>query len=113
MWSAPGTSPGTPASQVGEMQYFVQRLDDGRLTASACVVTELTDQHSALTATIAPWHTEVLHLVTPAGQGTRLQLTTRWPAGKVKNQGMKRQMADWVQVAVDGYKKLIENAEDS
>lgn len=108
-----GQVPGTPAGRVGEMQYFVRRSDDGRLTASACVVTELTDQHSALTATITPRHTEVLHLVTPAPRGTQLQLTTRWPAGKVKNQAMKRQMADWVQLAVDGYKKLIENTENS
>jgi Polyketide cyclase / dehydrase and lipid transport len=111
-----GRVPGTPAGQVGEIQYFVRRQDDGQLATSACVVTELTDQHSALTATIAPRHTEMLHLVTPDSQGTQLQLTARWPAaswpvGK-KNQALKRQMADWVQAAVDGYKKLIENAED-
>jgi hypothetical protein len=60
----------------------------------------------------------VLHLVTPAAQATQLQLTCRWPAsswpvGKAKNQALKRQTADLVQVQVDGYKKLIENAEDS
>jgi hypothetical protein len=64
-----GQVPGTPAGQVGEMQYFVRRLGDGRLTAAACVVTELTDQHSAMTATIAPRHTELLHLLTPAPVG--------------------------------------------
>jgi hypothetical protein len=79
---------------------------------------ELTDQHSALTATITPRHMEVLHLVTPAPQRTQLQLTYRWPAsswlaGKVKNQALKRQLADLLQVQVDGYKKLIDNAEDS
>jgi uncharacterized protein YndB with AHSA1/START domain len=109
-----GHVPGTPPGQVGEMQYFVRRLDDGRLGATACVVTELTDQHSALTATIAPRHTEMLHLFTPAPQGTQLQLTSRWRwPGGVKNKALKQQMADWVQVAVDGYKKLIENAPDS
>jgi uncharacterized protein YndB with AHSA1/START domain len=109
-----GRVPGTPAGQVGEMQYFVRRDDDGRLGARALVVTELTDQHSALTATVAPRHTEMLHLFTPAPQGTQLQLTARWRwAGVVKKQAYERYMADWVQVAVDGYKKLIENAEDS
>lgn len=74
-----GQVPGTPAGQVGEMQYFVRRLDDGRLTAAACVVTELADQHSAETATIAPRHTEALHLLTSVPEGIQLQLTTRWP----------------------------------
>jgi hypothetical protein len=37
-----GRVPGTPAGQVGEMQYFVRRDDDGRLGATAGVVTELT-----------------------------------------------------------------------
>jgi Polyketide cyclase / dehydrase and lipid transport len=113
-----GRVPGTPERQVGEMQYFVRRHDNGLLTASACVVTELTDQHRAVTATIATRHTEILHQVTPAPQGTQLQLTVRWsasnsPADRVKNQARKRQMADWVQAGVDGYKKLIENAQDS
>jgi hypothetical protein len=48
--------------------------------------------------------------VFPAATARR---ATRWPVGKVKNKAMKQQMADWVQVAVDGYKKLIEDAEDS
>jgi hypothetical protein len=113
-----GHVPGTPASQVGEMQYFVQRLDDGRLGAVAWVVTELTDQHSELIATIAPRHIELLHLVTPAPQGIQLQLRYRWPASswparKGKSQALQRQMADLVQVHVDRYKKLIENAQDS
>jgi hypothetical protein len=104
-----GQVPGTPTRQVGEMQYFVIRQDDGRLRAEACVVTELTDQHSALTATIAPPHSEVLHLVTPAPQGTQLQLTFRWPANR--RPARARHMADWAQAQVDGYKKLIENAD--
>ena len=108
-----GRVPGTPAGQVGEMQYFVARDDDGRLGARALVVTELTDQHSALIAAIAPRHTEALHLLTPAPEGTQLQLTVRWPCGRVKNQAYERYMAAGAQVAVDGYKKLIENAQDS
>lgn len=108
-----GRVPGTPPGQVGEMQYFVRRDDDGRLGATAGVVTELTDQHSALIAAIAPRHTEALHLLTPAPEGTQLQLTVRWPGGRVKNQAYERYMAAGAQVAVDGYKKLIENAQDS
>jgi hypothetical protein len=113
-----GRVPGTPVGQIGEMQYFVRRHDDGWLLASACVVTEFTDQHSALVATIAPRHTETLHLVTPDPQGTQLQLTMRWPASRspadrAKNQAQKQQMAHWAQAGVDGYKKLIEEAEGS
>jgi hypothetical protein len=106
-----GQVPGTPTRQVGEMQYFVRREDDGRLWASACVVTELTDQHSALTAAITPPHIEVLHLVTPAQQGTQLQLTIRCPARTAKRQAQKRHMADSIQAEVDRYKKLIESAD--
>jgi hypothetical protein len=108
-----GRVPGTPAGQVGEMQYFVRRDDEGRLGATAGVVTELTDQHSALIAAIAPRHTEALHLLTPAPEGTQLQLTVRWPGGRVKNHAYERYMAAGAHVAVDGYKKLIENAQDS
>jgi uncharacterized protein YndB with AHSA1/START domain len=106
-----GHVPGTPTRQVGEMQYFVRREDDGRLWASACVVTELPRQYSAVTAGIAPPHIETLHLVTPAQQGTQLQLTTRYPAGIAKRETVKRQLADLVQASVDGYKRLIETAD--
>jgi hypothetical protein len=92
------------------MQYVVRREDDGRVGARALVVTELTDQYSALTADITPPHVEVLHLVTPAQQGTQLQLTFRWPARMGKHQALKQHMADSIQAQVDGYKKLIENA---
>jgi uncharacterized protein YndB with AHSA1/START domain len=106
-----GQVPGTPTRQVGEIQYIVRREDDGRIGARACVVTELTDQHSALTADITPPHVEVLHLVTPAQHGTQLQLTFRWPARTRKNQALKRHLADSIQAQVDGYKKVIENAD--
>lgn len=113
-----GQVPGTPASQVGEMHYFVGRRDDGRLVAAADVVIELTDEHSALAASIGPRRIEALNLVTPAPRGTQLQLSYRWPAStwpsdKAKNQAVKQQMAEVVHVQVDRYKKLIENAKDS
>jgi hypothetical protein len=106
-----GQVPGTPTHQVGEMQYFVRREDDGRLWASACAVTELTDQHSALTASLTPPHIDVLHLVTPAQQGTQLQLTIRCPARTAKSRALRRHMTNSIQADVDGYKKLIESAD--
>jgi uncharacterized protein YndB with AHSA1/START domain len=106
-----GQVPGTPQCQAGEMQYFVMRLDDGRLWPTVLVVTELTDQHSALAARLTPPHDEVLHLLTTAAGGTRLELTYRWPAsiGKKNPQAWKRRMADRVQAQVASYKKLIED----
>jgi hypothetical protein len=102
-----GRVPGTPSGQVGEMQYFVRREDDGRLTARALVVTELTDQRSALTVGIAPRRVEMLHLVTAREEGTHLQLTCRWPrpTSRKWKQAVMRGMTD----TVEAYKTLIEN----
>lgn len=75
-----GVVPGTPARQAGEMHYFISGRRDGKLGASITVVTELDSERSALVASITAPRFETLHLLTPADQATRLELTGRWPA---------------------------------
>jgi hypothetical protein len=69
------------------------------------------EQRGGLVASLTPPHIEVLHLVTPAQQGTQLQLTIRCPARTAKSQALRRHMTNSIQADVDGYKKLIESAD--
>ena len=51
----------------------------------------------------------MLHHVAPDGQGTRLELTFRWPAGIPNRQAVARSMADAAWHRVRAFKDLIEN----
>jgi len=108
---AAGLVPGTPVRQVGEMQYCVHKDAGGWFTTQVIAVTELDPGRSALTASITFPHVQTYHLITPQGQGTRLELTFRWPGnipgGKSKVYG--RKTADALQHLVNGYRDLIEN----
>jgi len=75
-----GVVPGTPVGQVGEMHYFISGRRDGTLGASIHVVSELEWERRAVVADVSAPHSEISHLVSPAGQATRLELTGRWPA---------------------------------
>ena len=68
------------AAAVGrELQYTVQRHDDDRFTAIVDVVKELAEGRRAVTQRIGHPDTERLLLLTPVAEGTRLELTARWP----------------------------------
>jgi Polyketide cyclase / dehydrase and lipid transport len=69
--------PGTPERQLGAMTYSLHRHADGRIAAGVYVVRELTDGQSALMQLVGPPHAEMTYLLTPAGEGTRLELTVR------------------------------------
>lgn len=105
-----GHIPGTPVGQPGEMQYFVTRDDQGSLRSTAIVVTELNDQHSAMTAVIAPWRIDTLHEVMSTPRGTQVTLTCRWPARRRGQAAERRQVGDSLQANLSRYKMLIENA---
>jgi len=108
---AVGLVPGTPVRQVGEMQYCVHKDAGGWFTTQVIAVTELDPGRSAVTASITFPHHETWHLITAQGQGTRLELTFRWPGnipgGKSKEYG--RKTADAFQHRVNGYRDLIDN----
>jgi hypothetical protein len=105
-----GQVPGTPVGQPGEMQYFVTRDDQGRLSSSAVVVTELNAPHSALTAVVAPSRIDILHQVKSTQGGTELTLTCRSPARKKGQAVVRQRIADDLQASLDRYKMVIETA---
>jgi hypothetical protein len=106
-----GHVPGTPQRQAGEMQYTVMRRPGDRFTAAVHVVKEVTE-YKAVTQNIQPPHGEILHLITPTPEGTRLELTYRW---LVRERGNTRKnvtatVAGHLQAMADGYKALIEES---
>jgi hypothetical protein len=105
-----GHVPGTPISEVGEMQYSIARDADGRLSPTVIVVSELAGQQSARTVLVAPGRHETLHEVTPTPDGTELRLTHRWPARRKGLEAEKRRQAERLAASLDGYKALIEKA---
>jgi hypothetical protein len=104
-----GRVPGTPERKVGEMQYHVRCLPDGRFIAHVQVVTEFVEGVRAVTRTIEP-PLEVSDLVTPVADGTRLQLVCRWPARMEKSAGKELEpaMAISLKKTVESYRALIE-----
>jgi hypothetical protein len=108
---AVGLVPGTPARQVGEMQYCVHKDAGGWFTTQVIAVTELDPGRSAVTASITFPHHQTWHLITAQGQRTRLELACRWP-GNIpggKSKAYARKTADALQHRVNGYRNLIEN----
>ena len=104
-----GVIPGTPARQVGEMQYFIWRLDDGQLNQSVTMARELSAGRFALIAHVGRPQLEMLHHIEPDGQQTRLDLTYRWAADVPDRQAVAASMADTVRARVQSFKDLIEN----
>lgn len=106
---AAGHVPGTPQRREGEAQYFIDRAPDGRLAAQLIVVRECAEGHRALVQSLtAVLMDEVLHLVEPAENGTRLTLTYSWdrPSPDVR-QARQRE----AELNVARYKTRIEGAQ--
>lgn len=105
-----GVVPGTPARQVGEMQFFVYRDKAERLTTRVVLVTELDSGRSAVIADTVPPHVEMVHQITPHDRWTRLELTERCPAKAVRGNGRAyvRQVSAALQAMLDRYKTLSE-----
>lgn len=104
-----GVIPGTPVRQVGEMQYFISRLDDGQLRLTVTMIKELSAGRFALISTVGRPSLEMLHHIAPDGLDTRLGLTYRWPASIPDRQAVATSMADAVRHKVQAFKDLIEN----
>lgn len=104
-----GVIPGTPPRQAGEMQYFITHLDNGELRNTVTMVTELSAGRLALISPVGEPGPEMLHQVAPDRQGSRLELTFRWPASIPNRQAVARSMADAVRHRVAAFKDLIEN----
>jgi hypothetical protein len=123
-----GRVPGTPERTVGAMPYVIVRHADGRLSASVSMVRELTEgqltggqltggqltgSHSALAQRLEPPHFEMQYRVQPAADGTRLELTMRWPDAPVTDEGeqLRSRLTQAVQQSANAYKTAIEQAD--
>lgn len=107
-----GIVPGTPAGQVGEMHYFVFGRRDGTLGASIYVITELERERRAVVADVTTRHSEVLHLLTPQGLQTKLELTRRWTADVpgLRTKAFARGVSDLLRGYATRCKTRLENA---
>lgn len=105
---AAGQVPGTPSQRIGEMQYFVHRLPDGRLQAPLIVVDDLDEGRTALTHIInSTVYSEMHHQVEPEAGGTRLILTNRhYPATVDRPEPYEVDMA----AMASRYKSVIEGS---
>lgn len=115
-WS--GLVPGTPQREAGEMQYLVQRLADGRFTASVGILTELTYGHRAVIREIGSPHAdETVYVTTTVPGGTRLEVTRRTESsavfGGLDLQDLAEMCRQDAQLTVEGYQELIEGVADS
>ena len=104
-----GVIPGTPLRQAGEVQYFLARLADGQLRTTVTMVMQVAAGRFALITPVGKPGPEMLHQLAPDGQGTRLDLTFRWPAGTPNQQAVARSMADAAWGRALAFKDLIEN----
>lgn len=108
-----GTVPGTPLQQAGEMQYFVSRTGDGHLDLGIVCVREMAYQRSATTQAVRPPHDEMDYLLTAETDATRLDLTARWDEAAMTGEPQlaRRDKAEFVRSAAEGYKAAIEESE--
>jgi uncharacterized protein YndB with AHSA1/START domain len=110
-----GRVPGTPERQVGEMQYQITRDADGKLCPSFSVITELVPGHGLLAQSTGPSHGELHHHLTPAAEGTRVEMTWRLPARVLKRSRREDEMhsaTTVLQAMLNAYKTLIERSPD-
>ena len=104
-----GVIPGTPLAQAGQMQYFITHLRNGELRNTVTMVTEAAAERFALISPVGGPGPEMVYRVEPDRQGTRLEITFRWPAGIPNHRAVARSMADAVRHRVRAFKDLIEN----
>jgi hypothetical protein len=104
-----GVVPGTPLRAVGEMQYFITHLGDGQLRNTFTMIRQLTAGRFTLFSPVGKPGPEMVYQVAPVPQGTRLEVTFRWPGRTPNGLAVARSMADVVRHRVAALKDLIEN----
>jgi hypothetical protein len=75
-----GYVPGTPVGQPGEMQYFVERLEDGALTSQAVAVS-MTDNWEAIAHRVSPPYDQTRYRLSADGGQAKLEMTWTGPPG--------------------------------
>jgi len=101
-----GHVPGTPERKPGYMQYVIYHHPDKRFTVNLSVIMDLVEGASAVSQGVAPPHVNVHHVITPAADGSRLELECRWPGPAPRSVAADAERQ--LQETVEGYKALIE-----
>lgn len=107
---AAGRVPGTPERAVGEMQYTISDLGDGRLAARVHIVRELTLHQRLVYSHVGPPHDQIEMLFAAEQGGTRFELigTPAEAASKrARSDGHGRQ--ERLRAYVEGCKELVES----
>lgn len=76
-----GYVPGTPVGQPGEMQYFVQRLEDGALKSEVEVVSAVTDGMDVVAHRLKPPYDQTRYRVSAGNGQADLEITWTGPPG--------------------------------
>lgn len=105
---AAGHVPGTPRMAPGEMHYEIDRSGDGRLQPSLMVVLEVAEGRSAVARAVGVVPSETQYQIEPEDGGTRLTLTSRYPAERL-TLNQQDQMASGIRNLVSRYQTLIED----
>ncbi len=107
-----GRVPGTPGDTVGEMRYSVLPRPDGGLVPMVTIVAELAPESSVLVRRISRPHDETLCRVASDDTGTRLEVTSRWPAPEPgpEYERVSAMLAEQMPARARGYKAYVENA---
>jgi hypothetical protein len=87
------------------MQCFIRQQPDGRLTGDVIVVQEVADRRRALVRQLTFPYSQIDHLVTPEGNGTRLELAYIVPNSVVADH---RIIASNMNAIANKYKEQIE-----
>jgi hypothetical protein len=105
-----GHVPGTPVQEAGEMQFFVSRGTDSRLSLATVFVRDVVYQRSARIQQVRAPHIETDFLLVPETDVTRLELTYRWAEAAMAGEPglVRNHVADSVQSDAEAYKCAIE-----
>jgi hypothetical protein len=76
-----GFVPGTPVGQPGEMQYFVERLEDGALKSQAIAVSAVTDGLCAVAHRLRPPYDQTRYRISADTGQVKLEMTWTGPPG--------------------------------
>jgi hypothetical protein len=104
-----GFIPDTPRGQRGEMQYFINRREDGSLKSYAVAVTDLSVGRSALTLRVGPPHDQTRYLLADEPEGTRLDITWLGPNARDSDDPEKSVIPELLTAAANELKTVIEN----
>lgn len=101
-----GFVPGTPVGQPGEMQYFVERLEDGALKSHAVAVSAITDGLEAVAHRVGPPYDQMRYRVSADSGHANLEITWTGPPGP--DGASRGQVASGLRALLSHHKAALE-----